>query len=54
MAVFQEDLAVARARVFSRVREQLTPEQIAEIAEFFSFGINDLTQFTFGYSRDDA
>ena len=29
-------------------------EQIAEIAEFFSFGTNDLTQMTFGYSRDDA
>jgi phosphoenolpyruvate synthase/pyruvate phosphate dikinase len=28
--------------------------QIAEHAEFFSFGTNDLTQMTFGYSRDDA
>ena len=27
--------------------------QIAEQAEFFSFGTNDLTQMTFGYSRDD-
>ncbi|MPM05771.1 Pyruvate, phosphate dikinase [bioreactor metagenome] len=29
-------------------------DQIAEYAEFFSFGTNDLTQTTFGYSRDDA
>jgi pyruvate,orthophosphate dikinase len=29
-------------------------DQIAEYAEFFSFGTNDLTQMTFGYSRDDA
>jgi pyruvate, orthophosphate dikinase len=28
--------------------------QIAEHAEFFSFGTNDLTQMTFGYSRDDV
>jgi pyruvate,orthophosphate dikinase len=35
-------------------RAALTAEQIAEYAEFFSFGTNDLTQMTFGYSRDDA
>ena len=29
-------------------------DELAEIAEFFSFGTNDLTQTTFGYSRDDA
>ena len=29
-------------------------DQIAELAQFFSFGTNDLTQMTFGYSRDDA
>jgi pyruvate,orthophosphate dikinase len=29
-------------------------DKIAEDAEFFSFGTNDLTQMTFGYSRDDA
>ncbi|HHJ51901.1 MAG TPA: pyruvate, phosphate dikinase, partial [Caldithrix abyssi] len=32
----------------------LTANEIAEEAEFFSFGTNDLTQMTFGYSRDDA
>ena len=35
-------------------RAALTAAQIAEVAEFFSFGTNDLTQTTFGMSRDDA
>ncbi len=35
-------------------RAALTANEIAEEAEFFSFGTNDLTQMTFGYSRDDA
>jgi len=35
-------------------RAALTAEEIAGEAEFFSFGTNDLTQMTFGYSRDDA
>lgn len=35
-------------------RAALTADEIAEVAEFFSFGTNDLTQMTFGYSRDDA
>jgi pyruvate,orthophosphate dikinase len=35
-------------------RAALTANQIAEVAEFFSFGTNDLTQTTFGFSRDDA
>lgn len=35
-------------------RAALTADKIAEVAEFFSFGTNDLTQMTFGYSRDDA
>ncbi|MDE2807344.1 MAG: pyruvate, phosphate dikinase, partial [Gemmatimonadota bacterium] len=35
-------------------RAALLADQIAEEAEFFSFGTNDLTQLTFGYSRDDA
>jgi pyruvate,orthophosphate dikinase len=34
-------------------RAALTADQVAESAEFFSFGTNDLTQMTFGYSRDD-
>ncbi|MBK7841612.1 MAG: pyruvate, phosphate dikinase [Candidatus Obscuribacter sp.] len=35
-------------------RAALTADQIATQAEFFSFGTNDLTQMTFGFSRDDA
>ncbi|HEY5605031.1 MAG TPA: pyruvate, phosphate dikinase [Thermoplasmata archaeon] len=35
-------------------RAALTADEIAKYAEFFSFGTNDLTQTTFGYSRDDA
>ncbi len=35
-------------------RGALTADEIAREAEFFSFGTNDLTQMTFGYSRDDA
>jgi len=35
-------------------RAALTADLIAEKAEFFSYGTNDLTQMTFGYSRDDA
>ncbi|MDA3881772.1 MAG: pyruvate, phosphate dikinase [Bacteroidales bacterium] len=35
-------------------RAALTADEIAGVAEFFSFGTNDLTQMTFGYSRDDA
>lgn len=35
-------------------RAALTADQIAEEAEFFSFGTNDLTQMTLGFSRDDA
>ena len=35
-------------------RAAITADEIAPYAEFFSFGTNDLTQMTFGYSRDDA
>ena len=35
-------------------RAALTASEVAEYAEFFSYGTNDLTQMTFGYSRDDA
>jgi pyruvate,orthophosphate dikinase len=35
-------------------RAALTAGEVAEYADFFSFGTNDLTQMTFGYSRDDA
>ena len=35
-------------------RAALLADEIAQEAEFFSFGTNDLTQMTFGFSRDDA
>ena len=35
-------------------RAALTADKVARVAEFFSFGTNDLTQMAFGYSRDDA
>jgi pyruvate,orthophosphate dikinase len=35
-------------------RAAVTANEVAEYAEFFSFGTNDLTQMTFGFSRDDA
>jgi len=35
-------------------RAALLADRMAEVADFFSFGTNDLTQMTFGYSRDDA
>ncbi len=35
-------------------RAALTADEIGEVAEFFSFGTNDLTQMTYGFSRDDA
>src|SRR4028118_2182995 len=34
-------------------RAALTADQVAKYADFFSFGTNDLTQMTFGFSRDD-
>src|SRR5205807_7486186 len=35
-------------------RAAVTADEMARVAEFFSFGTNDLTQMTFGYSRDDV
>ena len=40
--------------IFSTSRAALTADEIAKEADFFSFGTNDLTQMTFGFSRDDA
>ena len=36
------------------LRAALTADRVAETAEFFSFGTNDLTQMTLGFSRDDS
>jgi pyruvate,orthophosphate dikinase len=35
-------------------RACVTADEVAKVAEFFSFGTNDLTQMTYGFSRDDA
>ena len=40
--------------LFRSPRAALLADEIAKEAEFFSFGTNDLTQMTFGFSRDDA
>ena len=45
--------ATGGARPFAEYAA-LTADEIATTAEFFSFGTNDLTQTTFGLSRDDA
>jgi pyruvate,orthophosphate dikinase len=59
--VAKEVLAKAKMTIDYKVgtmieipRAALTAGEIAEVAEFFSFGTNDLTQTTFGMSRDDA
>ena len=56
-AVMEEE-GVSVAYMFGTMieipRAALTADEIAEYAEFFSFGTNDLTQTTFGISRDDA
>ena len=59
--VAEEVLAKARVKIPYLVgtmievpRAALVTDQIAEVAEFFSFGTNDLTQMTLGLSRDDA
>src|SRR6476620_3904206 len=45
---------VGHVNELRRTRQLLEAEAIAREADFFSFGTNDLTQMTFGYSRDDA
>ena len=55
--VFEEKGARCKFLVGTMIeipRAALTADLVAEHAEFFSFGTNDLTQMTFGYSRDDA
>ena len=61
VATANEELANANSEMKYKVgtmieipRAALTADEIAKEAEFFSFGTNDLTQMTFGFSRDDA
>ena len=48
------ELAILIGTMIEVPRAALTAAEIAEHADFFSFGTNDLTQMTFGYSRDDV
>jgi pyruvate,orthophosphate dikinase len=48
------DLTIPIGTMIELPRAALTAGEIAKTAEFFSFGTNDLTQMTFGLSRDDA
>ena len=50
---FNGDLNILIGTMLEIPRACLTADEVAEHAEFFSFGTNDLTQMTFGYSRDD-
>jgi pyruvate,orthophosphate dikinase len=50
----QEDVSYKVGTMIEVPRAALTAAKISEYADFFSFGTNDLTQMTFGYSRDDA
>jgi pyruvate,orthophosphate dikinase len=47
-------LDVAVGTMIETPRAALRADDIAEVADFFSFGTNDLTQMTFGFSRDDV
>jgi pyruvate,orthophosphate dikinase len=49
-----QELEILIGTMIEVPRAALVADQIAEFADFFSFGTNDLTQMTFGYSRDDA
>jgi pyruvate,orthophosphate dikinase len=50
---FEGELNILIGTMIEIPRAALTANQVAEYADFFSFGTNDLTQMTFGYSRDD-
>ena len=61
VAVADEEIKAAKAKLEYKVgtmieipRAALTADEIAKQADFFCFGTNDLTQMTFGFSRDDS
>ncbi len=54
IAASKSDLKYEVGTMIEIPRAALTADQIAKEAEFFCFGTNDLTQMTFGFSRDDA
>ena len=51
---YQEPLNIPIGTMIEIPRAALTADEIAQYADFFSFGTNDLTQMTFGFSRDDV
>jgi pyruvate,orthophosphate dikinase len=51
---YQGKLDIPVGTMIEIPRAALTAGEVAEVADFFSFGTNDLTQMAFGYSRDDA
>lgn len=53
-AVYKDQIDYLVGTMIEVPRAALTADKIAESAEFFSFGTNDLTQMTYGFSRDDA
>jgi len=53
-ATAKRPLEVTIGTMIETPRAALVADEIAEVAEFFSFGTNDLTQMTFGFSRDDV
>ena len=54
LAAANVDLHYTVGTMIETPRAALVADRIAEVAEFFSFGTNDLTQMTFGFSRDDV
>jgi pyruvate,orthophosphate dikinase len=50
----KKGLAVTIGTMIETPRAAIRADEIAEVADFFSFGTNDLTQMTFGFSRDDV
>lgn len=54
MEKYETDVEYKLGTMIEVPRGVLTADKIAETAEFFSFGTNDLTQMTLGFSRDDA
>ena len=53
-AYYESDIKYKVGTMIEILRAALLADEIAEEAEFFSFGTNDLTQMTFGFSRDAA
>jgi len=54
LAEAKVDLPYLVGTMIETPRAALVADKIADVAEFFSFGTNDLTQMTFGFSRDDV